>query len=163
MASKAAKDIRGNYNLSIDKDEDILAAAESILLKRVCTGDYLSDPTKASELLRMRLGALDHEVFCVIFLTTRHQVISVENIFRGTIDGAEIHPREICKRALELNAAAIIISHNHPSGNPAASAADKAVTARIKAAAGLLDIRLLDHIIVAGAAIPTSMASQGWV
>jgi DNA repair protein RadC len=163
MASKAAKDIRGNYNLSIDKDEDILAAAEAILLKRVNRGELITDPGKAGEMLTMRLAGLDYETFCIVFLTTRHRVIAVESMFRGSIDGCEVHPREICKRALELNAAAIILGHAHPSGDPTPSSADRAVTARIKQAAALLDIRVLDHFVVAAGAKPVSMAAMGWV
>jgi DNA repair protein RadC len=97
---------------------------------------------------RLRLAALEHEVFACLFLDTRHRVIAFEELSRGTVDGAEVHPREIVKRALQLNASALIISHNHPSGNLEFSAADLAITIRLKQALALVEVRLLDHILV---------------
>jgi DNA repair protein RadC len=95
-----------------------------------------------------------------MFLDTRHRMIACEEMFRGTLDGAEVHPREVAKRALGLNAAAVILAHNHPSGNPDPSAADRAVTARLKQALSLVEVRLLDHFIV-GDGEATSMAQKG--
>src|SRR5690606_40540494 len=109
-----------------------------------------------------RLRSLPHEVFACLFLDTRHRVISWEELFRGTLDGAEVHPREVVKRALALNAAAVIFAHNHPSGSGEPSAADRAVTARLKQALALVDIRLLDHFVV-GDGVPVSLAARGWV
>ena len=97
-----------------------------------------------------------------MFLDTRHRIIAIEMLFRGTIDGAEVHPREVARMALKLNAAAVIVAHNHPSGNPEPSAADRAVTAQLKQALGLLDVRLLDHFVVS-ATQETSLAARGWV
>lgn len=125
-------------------------------------GDALTDPAQAAEFVARRLRALPHEVFACLFLDTRHRVIAFEELFRGTIDGAEVHPREVLKRCLAHNAAAIILAHNHPSGSSEASAADRAVTARLKQALALADIRLLDHFII-GDGAPTSMAQRGWI
>ena len=115
-----------------------------------------------SELFKLKLGGRPHETFAVAFLTTKHALIAFEELFHGTIDGSEVHPRVVVKRALDLNAAAIILGHNHPSGDPEPSAADRAVTARIKQACALVDVRVLDHFIV-GSDAPVSMAAKGMV
>ena len=101
-------------------------------------------------------------MFAVLFLDTRHRALAFEELFRGGLDGAEVHPREIVRRALAHNAAALIVGHNHPSGNPEPSAADRAVTARLKQALALVDLRLLDHFIV-GDGPPVSLAARGWL
>ena len=96
------------------------------------------------------------------FLDNRHRSIAFEDLFRGTLDGAEVHPREVVRRALAHNAAAVIVGHNHPSGNREPSAADRAVTARLKQALSLVDLRLLDHFVIADGP-PVSLAARGWV
>lgn len=122
----------------------------------------LSDPTTCGAFFRLRLGGEEREHFEAAFLNTRHQLITVERLFSGTVDGAEVHPRIVVQRALALNASAVLLAHNHPSGNTEPSAADRALTARLKAALGLVDVRLLDHFVVtAGEA--ASMAARGWV
>lgn len=125
-------------------------------------GAALTDPHAAGRYFAQRLRGLPHEVFAAMFLDTRHRTIAFEELFRGTIDGAEVHPREIARRALAHNAAAVIVGHNHPSGNPEPSAADRAVTARLKQALALVDVRLLDHFVI-GDGAPVSMAARGWV
>lgn len=125
-------------------------------------GEMLGDPAAAGRYFAQRLRGLAHEVFAVLFLDTRHRALGFEELFRGGIDGAEVHPRTLVERALARGAAAVIIGHNHPSGNPEPSAADRAVTARIKQALGLVDIRLLDHFII-GDGPPLSMAARGLV
>ena len=107
-----------------------------------------------------KLAGLEREVFAAVFLDTRHRLIEYVELFQGTIDGAEVHPREVVRQALRCNAAAVIVAHNHPSGTTDPSAADRAVTTRLKQALALVDVRLLDHIVV-GAVEPRSMAAAG--
>lgn len=128
--------------------------------QRLERGDALGDPTQAGDYLARKLRPLPYEVFACLFLDTRHRVIAYEELFRGTLDGAEVHPREVARRCLALNAAAVIFGHNHPSGSPEASAADRAVTARLKQSLALVDVRVLDHFIV-GDGPPVSMAQRG--
>lgn len=106
------------------------------------------NPSTARDFLIAELGTLEHEVFCCIFLNTRHQLISFDQLFRGTIDGASVYPREVVKAALNHNASAVIFSHNHPSGIPEPSSADITLTRRLKTALELVDIRTLDHLVV---------------
>ncbi len=98
----------------------------------------------------------------MLFMDTQHRLIEYAEMFRGTIDGASVYPRELVKEALRLNAAAVIVSHNHPSGNPEPSGADRALTQRLKEALGLVDVRVLDHIIVAGTDT-TSFTERGLI
>ena len=125
-------------------------------------GETLTDPTAAGRYFAQRLRAREHEVFAALFLDTRHRALGFEELFRGTVDGAEVHPREIVRRALSHNAAAVIVGHNHPSGCAEPSSADRAITARLKQALALVDVRLLDHFVV-GDGPPVSLASRGWV
>lgn len=143
-------------------EEETLAAASEILRRRMMRLGTLTDPTSATDFLRMRLAGMEHEVFFVVYLDTRHAILAAEVASTGTIDGAEIHPREIVKRALRHNAAALICAHNHPSNNPEPSAADRAVTARLKQALALVEVRLLDHFVITGDDY-TSLAARGWV
>ena len=103
---------------------------------------------------------LPHEVFAVLFLDNRHRVIAFEEMFRGTIDGASVHPREVVRRSLQHNAAALILCHNHPSGVAEPSQADRRITARLSDALGLIDVRVLDHLII-GDQECCSMARRG--
>lgn len=160
-----ARDILGHYNLTKScTEEEILAAAEEILTRRFKRGEQLSDPTAAGRIFKMRLAVHQHEVFSAVYLDTRHRMIGEPiDHFQGSIDGCEVHSRIIVRRALELNAAAVIVAHNHPSsGNPEPSAADRAVTQRLKSALATVEIRLLDHFVV-GDGAPVSMAARGWV
>ena len=125
-------------------------------------GETLTDPAAAGRYFAQRLRAREHEVFAALFLDTRHRALGFEELFRGTVDGAEVHPREIVRRALSHNAAAVIVGHNHPSGCAEPSSADRAITARLKQALALVDVRLLDHFVV-GDGPPVSLASRGWV
>ena len=103
-----------------------------------------------------------NEVFAAAFLDSRHRLIEYAELFQGTIDGAEVHPREVVRHAIRTNCAAIIIGHNHPSGSVEPSAADRAVTAQLKQVLSLVDVRLLDHIVVGGHQT-TALAERGWV
>jgi DNA repair protein RadC len=130
------------------------------LAHRLQRGEMLDSPRLAGEYFARRLRAYPHEVFACMLLDNRHQLIAYEELFRGSLDSAEVHPREVIKLCLKHNAAAILLAHNHPSGHPQASAADRALTQRIKQATQLLEIRLLDHFII-GDGPPSSMAEQG--
>lgn len=125
-------------------------------------GEAMSDPAAAGRYFAQRLRGRPHEVFAALFLDTRHRALAFEELFLGTLDGAEVHPREVVRRALAHNAAAVIVGHNHPSGNREPSAADRAVTARLKQALALVDLRLLDHFVIADGP-PVSLAARGWV
>ena len=133
-------------------DSEIISAALRILAKRMARGSVLSSPKSTRDYLTLRFGEVEHEVFAALYLTKRHQVIACEELFRGTIDGASVHPRIVVKEALRHNAAALIITHNHPSSVPSPSQADELITERLKSALDLIDVRLLDHIITAGGA-----------
>ena len=143
-------------------EDQILEAAERILRKRLERVGKIGEPSEAGSYLRAHCAHLEREVFGCIFLDTQHRILSVEDLFWGSISNAEIHPREIVKRGLLTNAAAIVAFHNHPSGCLEPSSSDRAVTARIKAGLDLVDIRLLDHFVVSAAGF-TSMAARGWV
>ena len=123
-------------------------------------GPALANPRATREFLRARLRDRDHEVFCCLFLDNRHRVICFEEVFRGTLDGASVHPRDVVKLALARNAAAVILAHNHPSGVAEPSQADELITARLRDALGLVYIRVLDHIVVGDAAC-VSFAERG--
>ncbi len=111
-------------------------------------GDALSNPGDTRNYLTAQLRDRPHEVFACLFLDTRHRVIAFEELFRGTIDGASVHPREIVKRALAHNAAALILAHNHPSGVAEPSQSDLRLTERLRDALRLVDIRVIDHIVI---------------
>jgi DNA repair protein RadC len=123
-------------------------------------GHPIRSPADTESFLMARLRDLPHELFCCIYLDNRHRIISFEELFRGTIDGTSVYPREVVKRALAVNAAAVILAHNHPSGVSEPSQADERITRRLKAALELVDIRLLDHLVI-GDGSSTSLASRG--
>ena len=124
------------------------------------TGQAIRSPADTEAFLVARLRDLPHELFCCLYLDNRHRIIHFEELFRGTIDGTSVYPREVVKQSLAVNAAAIILAHNHPSGVAEPSQADERITRRIKAALDLVDIRLLDHLII-GDGVSTSLASRG--
>jgi DNA repair protein RadC len=130
--------------------EEIIAVARDYMSRRVRRGTQLGSPKAAREFLSLKLGTLEREVFAVIFLDKRHRLITYQEMFQGTIDGASVHPREVVKEALKQNAAAVILAHPHPSGVAEPSQADELITKRLKDALDLVDIRVLDHIIIAG-------------
>lgn len=118
------------------------------LAQRMQRGEALTSPELTRTFLRSRMQDLPHELFCCLYLDTKHRVIRFEELFRGTIDGASVHPREVVRCALSHNAAAVIVAHNHPSGVAEPSAADNALTQRLKEALAVVDVRLLDHLVV---------------
>ncbi|MBA3581400.1 MAG: DNA repair protein RadC [Gammaproteobacteria bacterium] len=132
------------------------------LLANLQRSDALTSPDAAEIYIRARLRDYPYEVFACLFLDNKHRVLGFEELFRGTLDSASVYPREIARRALALNAAALILAHNHPSGIAEPSDADKRLTERIKSALALLDIRVLDHLVV-GDTDSCSFASRGWL
>ena len=122
----------------------------------------LTSPRDVAEFLKSQLAHKDHEVFAVLFLDTRHRLIRYEEMFRGTIDGCTVYPRECVKRALHWNASALILAHPHPSGVAEPSEADRSITLKLAKALLLIEVRLLDHIVV-GAESCVSMAERGLI
>ncbi|MCH9694233.1 MAG: DNA repair protein RadC [Gammaproteobacteria bacterium] len=126
------------------------------------TGAAIRSPADTEAFLKARMRHLDHELFCCLYLDNRHRVLRFDELFRGTIDGTSVYPREVVKEALAINAAALILAHNHPSGVAEPSQADERITKRLKSALELVDIRLLDHLII-GDGEATSLASRGLI
>ena len=140
--------------------DEIIAGAKLALSRRFRKGTLLDSPTATRNFLTVTLGDREFESFCCIFVDNRHRVIDFVELFRGTIDGASVHPREVVKEALKRNAAAVIFAHPHPSGVAEPSHADELITRRLKEALALVDIRVLDHCIVAGSDV-VSLAELG--
>ena len=122
----------------------------------------LADPGATGRYIKSRLCAYPYEVFACLFLDNRYRVLAFEELFRGSIGGASVHPREVVRRCIAHNASAVILAHNHPSGTPEPSQADRTITLRLRDALGLVDVRVLDHIIV-GDGAPISLAERGWL
>ena len=139
-----------------------LELGKRYLESRIRRGDVLSNPAATRDYLKMCLRGHPHEVFACLFLDNRHQVICFEELFSGTIDGASVYPREVVKRALQHNAAALILAHNHPSGVAEPSQADCNITRRLSEALSLVDIRVLDHIVVGDGQL-VSFAERGLI
>ena len=140
--------------------DEILRVARDVLSRKVRRGTSMSSPKVVRDYLSLKLGTLEHETFCVMLLDSRHRLIEFVELFRGTIDGSSVYPREVVKLALAKNAAAVVCAHPHPSGVAEPSHADEMITRRLREALGLVDIRLLDHLIVAGGVV-VSMAEKG--
>ncbi len=128
----------------------------------VKTPATLTDPSASGRFLKSRLCAYPYEVFACLFLDNRHRVIAFEELFRGSIHGASVHPREVVRRCLAHNAAAVILAHNHPSGIAEPSQDDRTITLRLRDALGLIEVRVLDHIVI-GDGLPISLAERGWI
>jgi DNA repair protein RadC len=140
----------------------VLEMSRRYLRESLERGEALTSTDATRAYLKSRLYSYPHEVFACLFLDNRHRVIDYEELFRGTIDGSSVHPREVVRRALHHNAAAVILAHNHPSGVAEPSRADTQITRRLKDALALVDVRLLDHFIV-GDGAPSSMAELGFI
>ena len=144
-------DEAGNYQFRKPVSaQQIIDLASVILQESVVRGQSLECPSDAATLFKLKLGLQEREVFATAWLDNRHRLIEYEELFFGTINGASVHPREVVRRAIQLNAAAVVLSHNHPSGVTEPSQADIAITRRLKEALGLIDTRVLDHIVVSG-------------
>jgi DNA repair protein RadC len=139
-----------------------LELAQRHLRAQMDRGDNMRDPASAARYFKQRLRSRPNEVFAALFLDTRNRTLAYEELFTGTIDAAAVYPREVVRRALLHNAAAVIVSHNHPSGSAEPSAADRQITRHLQQALDLVGIRLLDHVVV-GEGTPVSMAERGWL
>ena len=154
------------YSAKKFDDESIIQQAIKLIQSKLRTpGKALTSPNLVRDYLILQLAQFEEEHFSLVLLDSQHRVIGFENIFRGTIDGASVYPREVVKIALAHNAAAVILAHNHPSGNPEPSNADIHLTKRLTESLALIDVRVLDHIIVGGCSqtLTVSFAERGLI
>ena len=132
-------------------DQEIINEALIILKSRLHKPDFIiREPSDASSYLKLKIAELEYESFRVMYLDNQHGLIKLKEMFRGSINSASVYPREVVKTALHFNAAAVILTHNHPSGKREPSEADKIITKKLVSALELIDVRVLDHIIVGG-------------
>ena len=131
-------------------DDRVIALALAILSRRMHATDQLSSPDSVRDYLRLSLAGKEHEVFVIVLLDAQHRVLCCEELFRGTLTQTSVYPREVVKVALTANAASVIFAHNHPSGISEPSRADELLTRELKAALALVDVKVLDHFVVAG-------------
>ncbi len=140
--------------------EEVLQQAQMLLAQQIRRGDPMNSPQVVRRYLQVAIGTLEHEVFDVLFLDAQVRVIALKEMFRGSITQTAVYPREIVKEALALNAAGVILAHNHPSGSTEPSLSDELLTQALKSALSLVDVRVLDHLIVTAGGI-TSFAERG--
>ncbi len=138
----------------------VIEMACRTLREKLSSGNALSSPSAVRDFLRLKMQSLPHEVFVALFLDSQNRVIEAEELFRGTLTQTSVYPREVVKRALYHNAGAVILAHNHPSGVAEPSHADETLTQALKQALALVDVRVLDHFIVAGGGV-LSFAERG--
>ena len=147
----------------IVQENQMIDEALHILDRRLFTrGPTLTSPDAVASYLKLHLVQQEHEVFGVMFLDAQHRVLAFEILFHGSIDGASVYPRQVIKRSMAHNAGAVILCHNHPSGCTEPSQADRLLTARLKEALALIEVRVLDHFVV-GEGRPLSLAEYGWL
>ena len=139
----------------------VLELARRTLGEELALGISLSSPAAVRDYLRLSLGSLPYEIFCVLYLDAQNRLLAMDELFRGTITQTSVYPREVVKLALARNAAAVIFAHNHPSGSAEPSRADESLTRTLKQALSLVDVKVLDHFIVAGNGKPLSFAERG--
>lgn len=153
--------VEPRFTPASQSDDWIIRQAIALLEQRVFkAGPLLDQPQAVKDYLRLKLVAEPNEVFAIVFMNSQHRVLAYEPMFKGTLDSTAVYPRVVVQRALELNAGAVIFSHQHPSGCTEPSSADRVLTDRLKAALALIDVRVLDHIIV-GQGTPYSFAESG--
>ncbi len=160
-----AAQLQGIKGLGPAKRAELLAVMEMArraLAQQMATAPVFDAPQRVKDFLQLHLGGLPHEVFAVIFLDAQHRLLRLEELFRGTLSQTSVYPREVVKRALALNAGAVVLAHNHPSGLAEPSRADELLTQSLKAALALVDVRVLDHLVV-GRGQVVSMAERGLV
>lgn len=165
LLSAPVNDLVASHGLGPGKASQLLACLELArrhLAEALQRGPTLLNPADSASYLKARLRDHPFEVFAVLFLDTRHRPIACEELFHGSIDGASVHPREVVRRSLAHNAAAVILAHNHPSGVAEPSEADRLITRRLQEALGLIEVRVLDHLVI-GDGPPVSLAARGWI
>ena len=143
-----------------DSQQATIREAIGILESRLRTTKAFTSPSDVKQFCQLHIAQEKDEYFCCMFLDSQHRLLAFEKLFRGTVDGASVYPRVVVRRSLELNAAALILTHNHPSGLPEPSTADTKITQRLKDALALVDVRVLDHVLV-GTDGTSSMAEAG--
>jgi len=160
-----AAQLQGIKGLGPAKRAELLAVMEMArraLAQQMATAPVFDAPQRVKDFLQLHLGGLPHEVFAVLFLDAQHRLLRLEELFRGTLSQTSVYPREVVKRALALNAGAVVLAHNHPSGLAEPSRADEFLTQSLKAALAVVDVRVLDHLVV-GRGQVVSMAERGLV
>ena len=160
--AEALKKIKGLGPAKRAEIVAVLELARRALASQLQQTTVFSNPQAIRDYLQLQLGAREHEIFTVLFLDASHRLIVLEEMFRGTLTQTSVYPREVVVRALALNAASVVLAHNHPSGSAQASRADEAVTQTLKAALALVDVRVLDHFIVTATGA-VSMAELGLI
>ena len=151
-------------NTALEEENRIIAEAKQLLYKRMTDRKYdeFSCPGAVKDYLRLHLAERKREIFYCLFLDSQHRLLEDRELFKGTIDGCSVYPREVVKAALEVNAAAVILAHNHPSGVAEPSTADRQITDRLQNALALIDVRVLDHFVVGDQEV-ISFAERGWI
>ncbi|KKJ94246.1 DNA repair protein RadC [Stutzerimonas stutzeri] len=158
-----AGETAGTYHVESPLAEsDILLVPQQLASQRLSRGRKLTEPKQVFTHLQTLLARYEHEVFALLLLDSKHRVIAFRELFRGTLDSASVYPREVVKLALQFNTAAVILVHNHPSGDPEPSQADRVLTGKLKAALDLVGVRTLDHIVV-GSEGCVSLAELGYL
>lgn len=158
-----AAEASGTYVMESPVTEaDILQMAKQLAMSRLSKGRVLTEPKQVFSHLQTLLQYHEYEVFALLLLDSKHRVIGFKELFRGTLDGASVYPREVIKIALEHNAAAVIMVHNHPSGDPEPSQADRTLTITLKNALNMVGTRILDHVVV-GYEGCVSLAERGYL
>lgn len=137
-----------------------LALAQALLAEEMAAAPVFESPTAVSDFLKLHFAGQPYESFVVMYLDAQHRLIAIEDLFRGTVAQASVYPREIARRAIHHNAVALIVAHNHPSGEARPSHADEVLTKALSASLALLDVRVLDHVVIAGSRA-TSFAEHG--
>ncbi len=135
---------------------DVIAEAKRIYSYSLQKGRKIDNPSQASDAIQSRLRDKHHEVFACLYLDSQHRILAFEELFRGTIDGAVVHPREVVKEAIALNTKAVVFAHNHPSGDPEPSQNDIQITKKLTSALALVDIKVLDHLIIGDSVVSFS-------
>lgn len=137
--------------------DEILAMANRLIKRKFARGRAITNPLDAASYLPAQMAGFEHETFWALFLDNQHRILAFEKLFIGTLASASVYPREVVKRSLQLNAAAIIFAHNHPSGTAVPSQSDRDITRKLKEALSLIEVNVLDHFIVGGDEV-TSLA-----